>query len=290
MAKNPQMKCLLNGDNRINTPENDDIKYKEIKDRNMPLIPQRENGNINVGSPINCDIQVAGGGNGDSTNNRHITSVLGDKNLLTDRDTVPCPTCRGAGTIHADDSSLVALIPVKDERLKPKRTKLKIAIAIILTLLICGVTLYFLFPRSPTIRLVSITQYNASIPDTGDAYILFKNHYAVKNENFVSVDLTSISLTVTHQKVQVAGPDPFYKFRTKTVDLRSSTNFDVYINTTFSSQNRDRHFLKYICMYGGILGFDISTELHASFLFHTETISVTDNTYVQCHYNGTAAM
>jgi hypothetical protein len=101
MAKNPQMKCLLNGDNRINTPENDDIKYKEIKDRNMPLIPQRENGNINVGSPINCDIQVAGGGNGDSTNNRHITSVLGDKNLLTDRDTVPCPTCRGAGTIHA---------------------------------------------------------------------------------------------------------------------------------------------------------------------------------------------
>ncbi|CAB4037913.1 Hypothetical predicted protein, partial [Paramuricea clavata] len=45
----------------------------------------------------------------------------------------------------------------------------------------------------------------------------------------------------------------------------------------------------YMCLYGGILAFDISAELHASFLFHTETISMSDKTYVECYYNGTAA-
>ena len=44
------------------------------------------------------------------------------------------------------------------------------------------------------------------------------------NDNYVSVDLTSISLSVTYGKAQVAGPQPFYKFKTTTIDIRSSTN------------------------------------------------------------------
>ena len=47
------------------------------------------------------------------------------------------------------------------------------------------------------------------------------------NNNYVSVDLTSISLSVTYRKVQVAGPDPFYRFKSTTVDIRSSTNVSI---------------------------------------------------------------
>ena len=55
-------------------------------------------------------------------------------------------------------------------------SKLKITIAIIATLLICGITTFFLFPRSPTLHLVSVTMHNASFPEMEleDAYILIK--------------------------------------------------------------------------------------------------------------------
>ena len=274
MAKNPRVQSLFDDEDRIDIPETD-IKYKEIEDRNMLSRAK----NCNLASPINCDIA-------------HATRHAGpQENDLDDTDdTISCPTCRGTGTIHADDSSLVALIPVKDERLKPKRTKLKIIVAIFLTLLICGVTLFFLFPRTPALQLVSVTQHNASFPAQyfEYAYIIIKNRYAVKNRNFVSVDLTSISLNVEYDSVQVAGPDPVYKFQTKTVDIRSSTDFDVYIKTTYSQDMSEREDLKLLCKYNALLPFDVSTELQADFLFHTEKFSSNDKAYVRCHYNSTA--
>lgn len=45
----------------------------------------------------------------------------------------------------------------------------------------------------------------------------------MKNSNFVPVDLTSVSVDVTWWKAHVGGPEPFYEFQKKTVDLRSST-------------------------------------------------------------------
>ena len=277
MAKNPRVQSLFDDEDRIDIPD-PDIKYKEIKDRNMLSRAK----NCNLASPINCDL---------AHETRHASpgSVLHQQNDFDDTDnTIPCPTCRGTGTIHADDSSLVALIPVKDERLRPKRTKLKIIVAIFLTLLICGVTLFFLFPRTPTLKLVSVTQHNASFPVSGYAYIIIKNRYAVKNRNFVSVDLTSISLTVEYGSVQVAGPDPVYEFQTKTVDIRSSTNFDVYIKTMYSQDMSEEEDLKFLCKYNALLEFDISTELQADFLFHTEKLSSNDQAYIRCHYNATA--
>ena len=91
MAQNNQFQRLHNDDSITNKPETDDIEvtYKEIKDRNSPSPCrdiQKDDVNI-IGSPINCDVQV-------------IPRVL-DENVLTVRDIVPCPTCRGAGTIQA---------------------------------------------------------------------------------------------------------------------------------------------------------------------------------------------
>lgn len=76
-----------------NTTESNEIKkYKEIK---MPSHRDgRGKGNISLGSPINCDVANVNPGA------RHINSVFDDENLA-DKDTVPCPTCRGTGTIQA---------------------------------------------------------------------------------------------------------------------------------------------------------------------------------------------
>ena len=99
MAKNTDIKGLLDDgvdNNGIdNTPETDEIKYKEIK---MPSDSLRDgSGHINLASPINFDIPRVNPSDG---NYRHNNSVFDDENLA-DRDIVPCPTCRGTGTIHA---------------------------------------------------------------------------------------------------------------------------------------------------------------------------------------------
>ncbi|XP_028394098.1 transmembrane protein 106B-like [Dendronephthya gigantea] len=290
MATNPETSFLDDGIENYNRSETEDIsKYEEIRDRSMrPSGRGRQNKNINLASPININSDISDVApivNPNGRYNRQMDREDEDESLLTDEKTLTCPTCKGTGTIYADDSSLVALIPVKDERLKPKRTKLKIAIAVCLTILICGVTIFFLFPRSPTLRLQSVVGYNSSFPTSGDAYILLKNHYVVDNKNFVYVDLTSISLSVSFQKLQVAGPNPIHKFETKSVDMRSSTDFDVYVNTTYKRDTSGMAVLKLLCMYGFLL-LDISTQIESSFLFHTEMISSTKQTYFPCYYNG----
>jgi hypothetical protein len=103
MAKNPQVESLFDDEDRIDMPETD-IKYKEIKDKNMPS--HRSGGVISasLASPINCDIAHVGASPG-AVNNRRtraIGSVLEQENELDDTDnTAVCPTCRGTGTIHA---------------------------------------------------------------------------------------------------------------------------------------------------------------------------------------------
>ncbi|XP_046846005.1 transmembrane protein 106B-like [Xenia sp. Carnegie-2017] len=203
---------------------------------------------------------------------------------------VLCPTCRGTGTIAADDSSLLALIPVKDKRLKPKRTKLKVAIAIILTLLICGVVLFFLFPRTPSLKLLYVHDYNASFSNYS-GYIFIKNRYVVKNSNFVSVRLTSLSITVTFLKVEVSDSQLPYKFEKKSVDLRSETHFDVIVKTSYNKKSGGKFLQEYCKFYPSYLMIPlrVSTQLLASFLFHSVTLSVIQEKYTSCYYNSTSS-
>uniref|UniRef100_UPI00358EDC74 transmembrane protein 106B-like n=1 Tax=Myxine glutinosa TaxID=7769 RepID=UPI00358EDC74 len=68
---------------------------------------------------------------------------------FTGRDSVTCPTCQGTGRIPREqENQLVALIPYSDQRLKPRRTKLYMAISVIICLLISSLIIFFLFPRS----------------------------------------------------------------------------------------------------------------------------------------------
>lgn len=109
MAKNIDITGSLHdgGDNTgvNNTPETDEIKYKEIK---MPSPDHSDSprGHISFGSPINCDIAKVNPSGGSY---RHNNSVFDDENLV-DSDTVPCPTCRGTGTIHAGIFVLFSLL------------------------------------------------------------------------------------------------------------------------------------------------------------------------------------
>lgn len=52
--------------------------------------------------------------------------------------------------------------------------KLKMAVAVFITLVVCGIIVYFLFPRTPTLELISASTNNVSLAKKQDPYIVLK--------------------------------------------------------------------------------------------------------------------
>ncbi|XP_054047324.1 transmembrane protein 106B isoform X2 [Rissa tridactyla] len=76
---------------------------------------------------------------------------------FTGRDSVTCPTCQGTGRIpRGQENQLVALIPYSDQRLRPRRTKLYVTASVIVCLLLSGLAVFFLFPRSIDVEYIGV--------------------------------------------------------------------------------------------------------------------------------------
>ncbi|XP_044527880.1 transmembrane protein 106A isoform X2 [Gracilinanus agilis] len=83
---------------------------------------------------------------------------------------VTCPTCQGTGEIPSElEKQLVALIPYGDQRLKPRRTKLYVSLAVMICLFSSALIFFFLFPRS---ILVQPAGLNSSVVAFVDDIIL----------------------------------------------------------------------------------------------------------------------
>eukprot|EP00730_Choanoeca_flexa_P014411 TRINITY_DN6292_c0_g1_i2.p1 TRINITY_DN6292_c0_g1~~TRINITY_DN6292_c0_g1_i2.p1 ORF type:complete len:354 (+),score=66.73 TRINITY_DN6292_c0_g1_i2:151-1212(+) len=77
-----------------------------------------------------------------------------------------CPTCKGKGKIQRDalnDNELVALIPLGDKRLKPRRTKTIVLSTVLLTACVLGFIIFFLYPRPVSIEVKSGSAANLSV-------------------------------------------------------------------------------------------------------------------------------
>ncbi|CDW57177.1 transmembrane protein 106B [Trichuris trichiura] len=105
---------------------------------------------------------------------------------------VPCPSCNGTGRIPKEqEKQLVALIPLTDKRLKPRRTTLWVFVAVLVSLAIWALCMFFLVPRS--IVLVSdeqpivpyYTYINESVP------VKFLN---ITNYNYLTISVVNASM------------------------------------------------------------------------------------------------
>ncbi|KAK2570205.1 Transmembrane protein 106B [Acropora cervicornis] len=114
-----------------------------------------------------------------------------DRRLGTDREndsetsdfTQTCPTCGGTGKLTREqENDLVALIPVRDSRLKPRRTMLYLLLAIFLGVVISVVAGVFLFPRSISIKLEKAVPLNVSmsLSNTTKPFIVINHSFSVK--------------------------------------------------------------------------------------------------------------
>ncbi|XP_044540543.1 transmembrane protein 106B, partial [Gracilinanus agilis] len=86
---------------------------------------------------------------------------------FTGRDSVTCPTCQGTGRIpRGQENQLVALIPYSDQRLRPRRTKLYVMASVLACLLLSGLAVFFLFPRTIDVKYVGVKSAYVNYDET----------------------------------------------------------------------------------------------------------------------------
>ena len=116
----------------------------------------------------------------------------------------------------------VALIPYNDERLRPRYTKCKILLALIVCAVIIGVSVYIFLPGKVIVKTTNITIVNASIASPRNYMTMFDLYGGRTDENDRSnmtwkVDVTVenrnryLSITVNELKVDLKWNVSFLK-------------------------------------------------------------------------------
>ncbi|KAM9468896.1 transmembrane protein 106Ba [Clarias gariepinus] len=124
---------------------------------------------------------------------------------FTGKDSVTCPTCQGTGRIPREqENQLVALIPYSDQRLRPRRTKLYVSLSVVLCLLLCGLAVFFLFPRTIDVAYVGVKSTHVNF-DTQQriVYLNITNTLNITNNNYYPVQVANITAQVQFYKTVI---------------------------------------------------------------------------------------
>ncbi|KAJ6666622.1 hypothetical protein lerEdw1_020345, partial [Lerista edwardsae] len=124
---------------------------------------------------------------------------------FTGRDSVTCPTCQGTGRIpRGQENQLVALIPYSDQRLRPRRTKLYVTASVIVCLLLSGLAVFFLFPRSIEVEYIGVKSvYVDYEAEKRIIYLNITNTLNITNNNYYSVEVANITAQVQFSKTVI---------------------------------------------------------------------------------------
>lgn len=142
-----------------------------------------------------------------------------------------------------EEHKLVALIPLDDKRLKPKRIWLWILITIIFCSMI-AITITFLFvPRTIHIKneILNVEPYNITfINEFNSTKIIgieidFDEQYVIQNDNFYPIEMNNLTLELTRIS-HVTTPDLDYE-RNVAIAPRKSKIIDVRVKYVMYIQN-----------------------------------------------------
>ncbi|KAM9308811.1 transmembrane protein 106B [Gastrophryne carolinensis] len=206
---------------------------------------------------------------------------------FTGKDSVTCATCQGTGRIpRGRENQLVALIPYSDQRLRPRRTKLYVIISVIVCLLLCGLAVFFLFPRSIDIQYVGVKSVVVTYDVSGPTvYMNVTNTLNITNNNFYPVELENITGQVQYYKTVIGksrlnNGTTIAPLDTKQIDYTVPTKigkeFDyMYTYCTLPS----------IKVHNIVLNMQVTVTI--SYLGHPEQLSQEVYQYVDCGGNAT---
>ncbi|XP_076008305.1 transmembrane protein 106A [Genypterus blacodes] len=194
-----------------------------------------------------------------------------------------CPTCRGTGRIpRGQEDQLVAVIPCNDVRLKPRRTKLYMCISAVLSVCLCFLILFFLFPRSVTLTPVSVLSVMVYFgPDSVEMEVT--NLINVTNRNFVPVQISDFNIQGLVADI-VIGKSRISNMTG--ISYRSQKSYTFEINLFIYDKGLNAY-----CQSTTIkihtLFLELQMTMNISYLSHTEQITVNTFEYVDCGNNST---
>lgn len=170
----------------------------------LPLHSNKEDGYDGVTSTDNMrnglvsnEVHNEDGRNGDVSQFPYVE--------FTGRDSVTCPTCQGTGRIpRGQENQLVALIPYSDQRLRPRRTKLYVMASVSVCLLLSGLAVFFLFPRSIDVKYIGVKSAYVSYDfQKRTIYLNITNTLNITNNNYYSVEVENITAQVQFSKTVI---------------------------------------------------------------------------------------
>ncbi|KAM4622649.1 transmembrane protein 106A [Discoglossus pictus] len=215
--------------------------------------------------------------------NNSETSGSSQSSVEESRGSATCPSCRGTGRIpRGQERELVALIPYSDQRLKPRRTKLYVFLAVISCLLICFLIIFFLFPRSITIYHAGV---NASLVsyDTleGTVNLYTTNKLNITNKNLFPVQDMQLSIEILHMSIVIG---TFSSNNVKKIGPLGSEQVFYTVESTI--QDMDTF---HICTSPQVAVHNILLHvqgtLNCSYLGHWEQMTFDGYEYLDCRSN-----
>ncbi|XP_063808303.1 transmembrane protein 106C [Pseudophryne corroboree] len=206
---------------------------------------------------------------------------------FTGRDSITCPSCQGAGCIPTEQvNELVALIPYSDQRLQPQRTKLYVVLSVLLCLLICGLVVFFLFPRTVLvedggIRMVKVWFDNenhiVNLAMTSTLQMTNSNFYSVSVDSLISQVQYMNTVIGTQQQNNVSVIQPLgEKLVNFTVKLELGGTLSYLYNFCTLQSVKVHNIVVFM-----------RTSVKFSYIGHTSQSSLETYQYIDCGANST---
>uniref|UniRef100_A0A674GLN0 Transmembrane protein 106B n=39 Tax=Passeriformes TaxID=9126 RepID=A0A674GLN0_TAEGU len=206
---------------------------------------------------------------------------------FTGRDSVTCPTCQGTGRIpRGQENQLVALIPYSDQRLRPRRTKLYVTASVTVCLLLSGLAVFFLFPRSIDVQYIGVKSvYVTYEQERRIIYLNITNTLNITNNNYYSVEVANITAQVQFSKTVIGKARLNNITNIGPLDMKQ---IDYMVPTVIQDE---MSYMYDFCTLPSIKVHNIVVMMQVtvttSYLGHPEQISQERYQYVDCGGNTT---
>ncbi|XP_043856004.1 transmembrane protein 106A [Dromiciops gliroides] len=216
-------------------------------------------------------------------------SINGSKSIMScvpcagsaDSSFVTCPTCQGTGEIPSElEKQLVALIPYGDQRLKPRRTKLYVSLAVMTCLLMSSLIFFFLFPRSIEVQPAGLSSSVVAFSDNV-IFLNVTNVLNITNNNYYPVTVTQLSIEVLHLSLVVGQME-----ESKLLHIGPLSSEQILYSVTSKIADENTYN---ICTWLKIKVHNILQHIQGtltcSYLSHTEQLAFQSYIYVDCRGN-----
>ncbi|KAG7457517.1 hypothetical protein MATL_G00228020 [Megalops atlanticus] len=207
---------------------------------------------------------------------------------FTGRDSVTCPTCQGTGRIpRGQENQLVALIPYSDQRLRPRRTKLYVTASVSVCLLLSGLAVFFLFPRSIDVSYVGVKSVFVNY-DQGKriVYLNVTNTLNITNNNYYSVEVANITAQVQFSKTVIGKSRVSNVTTIRPLDMQQ---IDYMVPTVIADEMSymyDYCTLQTIKVHNIVVMMQVTVT--TAYFGHAEQVSQEMYQYVDCGGNTTS--